>query len=776
MTDQLDQWRAIDGAGDHPTNGDWGKTGAVEVRLTAADGNAYEGLSGGDRPSARAISNAAVKQSGDTETEAGFSDFLWAWGQFIDHDLDLTGESEETAPIAVPIGDPEFDPLGTGAATIGFHRSTYTDTGSERAYGNEITSFLDASNVYGSSQAQSDAIRGEGGKMLLDANEFLPKDADGQYMGGDVRSGENVGLTSMHTLFAREHNRIVDELAERDPDLSDEALYTLARRIVEGEVQKITYDEFLPKILGEGALGDYAGFDASVDPTISVEFSTAAFRFGHTLLSPEIQRLAEDGADAATALALRDAFFNPTAFAETGVDPILRGLADGKSQDMDPMLIEDVRSFLFGPPGAGGFDLASLNIQRGRDHGLQSYNDMRESLGLDRKASFGDITSDPAIAAKLAEAYGDVDAIDAWVGGLAEDSFGNGLVGELFHTVIADQFHRVRAGDKYWSEANPLPDVAQGIGLGSLSEIILANTGIDAIQADVFYSYDRQGGGVDDDRLYGSDDRDLLLGGDGDDKLYGHDGEDHLEGGAGKDRLVGGNGDDMLFGQDGRDALRGGLGDDEAFGGAGDDTLAGDDGNDWLEGGDGDDRMYGQDGHDGMVGGAGRDRMFGGADHDELFGGEGDDLVDGGAGFDMVHGGAGNDILRGGDGGDILDGGDGDDRIYANFGNDDLKGGDGDDQLHGGPGADRLEGGAGNDILYGGSEPDTYVFSGTFGDDVLRGFSDGDVLEFHGFTFEDLAFNEASSVTISAGDQGSIKLLGVGADDLHDGALVFLDG
>lgn len=776
MTDTLDQWRAIDGEGDHPTNGDWGKTGALEIRLTDYDADAYGGLAGSDLPSARAISNAVVKQSGDTETEAGFSDFLWTWGQFVDHDLDLTGESEDAAPIAVPIGDPEFDPLGTGDATIGFHRSTYTDIDGERAYGNEITSFLDASNVYGSSQAQSDAIRGVGGKMLLDSDDYLPKDADGQYMGGDVRSGENVGLTSMHTLFAREHNRIVDELADRDPDLSDEALYTLARRVVEGEIQKITYEEFLPKILGEDALDDYTGFDASVDPTISVEFSTAAYRFGHTLLSPEIQRLAEDGADAASALALRDAFFNPTAFAETGVDPILRGLADGKSQDMDPMIVEDVRSFLFGQPGAGGFDLASLNIQRGRDHGLQSYNDMRESLGLDRKESFEDITSDAVIAAKLAEAYGDVDAIDAWVGGLAEDSFGGGLLGELFHTVVADQFHRVRAGDKYWSEANPLPDVADGIGFGSLSEIILANTGIDGIQTDVFYSYNRQGGGDGNDRLYGGADRDLLLGGDGNDKLYGNDGTDHLEGGAGKDRLVGGDGDDILFGQDDRDALRGGMGDDEAFGGEGDDTLAGDSGDDWLEGGEGDDRIYGQDGHDGMTGGAGRDRMFGGADHDELSGGEGDDLVDGGSGFDMIHGDAGDDILRGGDGGDILDGGDGDDRIYANFGDDDLKGGAGDDQLHGGPGEDRLEGGAGDDILFGGSEADTYVFSGAFGHDVLRGFSDGDVLEFHGLAYEDLVFSEASSVTITTGDQSSVKLLGVSADDLHDGALVFLDG
>jgi peroxidase len=376
-------------------------------------------------------------------------DMLWSWVKFVDHDLDLTVEGEEAAPFTVPMGDPDFDQLGTGEATVGFHRSNHTDIGGERAYGNEITSYLDASMVYGSSEDQHAAILGGGGKMLLDDDGLLPKDSAGQYMGGDVRSGENVGLTSLHTVFAPEHNRIVDELAERDPGLSDEALYTLARRIVETEIQKITYDEFLPKILGEGALDEYAGFDADVNPTVSVEFSTAAFRFGHTLLSPTIQRLAENGGDAADALELREAFFASTVFAETGVDLILRGLADGKSQAYDPMLVEDVRSFLFGQPGAGGFDLASLNIQRGRDHGLQSYNDMREALGLDRKVSFAEISSNPDIAARLEEACGDVDMIDAWVGGLAEDSFGDGLVGELFHLIIADQFDRVRAGDKY---------------------------------------------------------------------------------------------------------------------------------------------------------------------------------------------------------------------------------------------------------------------------------------------------------------------------------------
>ena len=629
--------------------------------------------------------------------------------------------------------------------------------------------------VYGSSEDQHAAIRGDGGKMLLDDDGFLPKDSAGQYMGGDVRSGENVGLTSLHTVFAREHNRIVDELADRDPDLSDDALYTLARRVVETEIQKITYDEFLPKILGEGALGDYAGFDADVNPTISVEFSTAAFRFGHTLLSPTIQRLAENGGDAADALELREAFFNPAAFAETGVDPILRGLADGKSQAYDPMLVEDVRSFLFGAPGQGGFDLASLNIQRGRDHGLQSYNDMREALGLDRKASFAEISSNPDIAARLEEAYGDVDLIDAWVGGLAEDSFGGGLVGELFHLIIADQFERVRAGDKFWGENNPLPDVAQGIGLNSLSEIVKANTNIEALQDDIFLSYDRQGGGDGDDWIIGSQDRDLLTGGDGDDGLFGRDHDDHLEGGKGDDTLNGGAGDDVIYGGAGDDSIRGAVGDDEAIGGAGHDWIAGGSGNDVIKGGAGHDELFGQNGDDVISGGSGFDLIFGGADDDTLSGGAGGDKLVGGYGADRLNGGNGEDELFGGSGEDSLNGGADSDKLYGQNGHDDLAGGKGDDYLRGGAGDDHLEGGAGDDTLRGDYGNDIYVFGKDFGNDVVSGFSEGDTLEFHGLTLENLHISSGNNVTISAGDQGSVKLLGVHADDLDHGALVFLD-
>ena len=103
-----------------------------------------------------------------------------------------------------------------------------------------------------------------------------------------------------------------------------------------------------------------------------VIFSTACFRVGHTLLSPTLLRLGEAGTIPEGNIPLAAAFFAPEAIIlDGGIDPILRGLAAQPAQEIDPQVIGAVRNFLFGPPGAGGLDLASLNIQRGRDHGLR---------------------------------------------------------------------------------------------------------------------------------------------------------------------------------------------------------------------------------------------------------------------------------------------------------------------------------------------------------------------------------------------------------------------
>jgi hypothetical protein len=200
-----------------------------------------------------------------------------------------------------------------------------------------------------------------------------------------VRANEQVGLTALHTLFMREHNRLCVKIKKDHPDLSGEEIYQRARAYVGALMQVITYREFLPLLIGRYALRPYWGYNKRVNPGIINEFSTAAYRFGHSMLSPTLMCIKKNGEPAqGCPLPLRDAFFAPDTFKKIGLDALLRGLVTQKPQEVDVHLVDDVRNFLFGPPGAGGFDLASLNMQRGRDHGPPTYNTVLKMFGYSK--------------------------------------------------------------------------------------------------------------------------------------------------------------------------------------------------------------------------------------------------------------------------------------------------------------------------------------------------------------------------------------------------------
>lgn len=78
---------------------------------------------------------------------------------------------------------------------------------------------------------------------------------------GDDRVNQNTGVTVLQVLMLREHNRVCDELLQLNPLWDDETIYQEARRVVVAEVQRITYDAYLPVILGR--LYTYSSFMAS---------------------------------------------------------------------------------------------------------------------------------------------------------------------------------------------------------------------------------------------------------------------------------------------------------------------------------------------------------------------------------------------------------------------------------------------------------------------------------------------------------------------------------
>ncbi len=472
-------FRTIDGYGnniDHPQRG---AVGIQLLRLTGAYyGNGYSEPAGADRPSTRVVSNIGCAQTDSVPNAAGASDLFWQWGQFLDHDIDLNGHTGEYLPIPVPEDDPYFAP-GT---EIPLFRSAYdpaTGTDNPRQQINNITAFIDASNVYGSDPVRAAALRTYDGtgRLKMSPGGLLPFNTEGLdndggpdptlFLAGDLRANEQVGLTAVPTLFVREHNRLARWIKATHPFLSGEEVYQRARSIVGAEMQVITYKEFLPLLLGPYALEPYVGYQPEVDPGISNIFSTAAYRFGHSMLSPTLLRLNAFAKPIPEGhLALGEAFFAPQELVNTGIEPLLRGLASQVAQEVDALVVDGVRNTLFRQP----FDLVALNMQRGRDHGLPGYNQARVDLGLDPVSSFADISSDPVVQDKLETIFGDVDKIDVWVGGLAEDHVFDAMVGELFFHVLKGQFERLRDGDRFWYQ-----NVYRGVELQMLENTTLAD-------------------------------------------------------------------------------------------------------------------------------------------------------------------------------------------------------------------------------------------------------------------------------------------------------------
>lgn len=493
----IERFRSIDGSDNNRAHPNWGTPGNHLRRISPpvyADGIGEP--AGGDRRIAREVSNLVFDQAESILNRRRMSSMVWQWGQFLDHDIDLTEAADplESWPIQVPTGDIFFDPFSTGTAEIGFFRSEYgitTGVTRPRQQVNFITAWMDGSNVYGSDDETANELRAfQGGLMKTSAGDLLPLGDDGLFMAGDIRANEQTGLTAMHTLFAREHNRVARRYAILKPHLTDEQIYVRARRLTIGVMQAITVNEFLPALMGPQPLKPYRGYRPDVSPKIINCFSTAAYRLGHSMLPTELERLSNDGQPLEGGpVALREAFFNPTLILADGIEPYLMGLCNQQCQELDAKIVDDVRNFLFGPPGAGGFDLASLNIQRGRDHGLPDYNTLRVAAGLPAVRSFSDITADVDLQISLAEAYDfDVNNIDAWVGMLSEDHVNGGSVGPSIFAILATQFEALRDGDRFWYEKNMSSSEIQRMNRTRLSDIIRRNTTItvDDIEKDVF--------------------------------------------------------------------------------------------------------------------------------------------------------------------------------------------------------------------------------------------------------------------------------------------------
>jgi len=517
-----------DGSGvniDHPEYGVAGsELSRFSERYPTTDGENLTFWDRPDVPNPREISNSLCHEDQSHPDSQGLSDYNWLWGQFITHDIDHTTTQDGRTPdqdqpdtAYIPISENDEWMGFPGGLQMRFFRSLVANgTGdgdplNQREHPNTITTWIDGSVVYGSDVARADWLReNRGGRMKVsdfEEGDLLPQanyaedpttpgmsfagfNFSNSFVAGDGRANEHVALLSMHTLFVREHNRLAGEILERNPDWSDEQIYQYARHINIGLIESITYNEFLPSLGIE--LDPYEGYNSTIDPSISNEFATVAFRMGHSQIGSTMFRLNETRMPSPQGhLTLREGFFDVSPITEGGgIAPILRGLAYNVQPENDLMFVDDLRNQMFGPPGAGGMDLCAIDTQRGRDHGVPDFNTVREAFGLARYTNWSDFSSDNATIEALNNTYPDVDSVDAFIGMLAEDHIENSALGETMHVIIKEQFTRLRDGDRlyYGSEFSELADIQDQIDSTTLADIILRNTEIERIQCNVFFS------------------------------------------------------------------------------------------------------------------------------------------------------------------------------------------------------------------------------------------------------------------------------------------------
>jgi hypothetical protein len=345
-----------------------------------------------------------------------------------------------------------------------------------------------------------------GGRMLVEAETNLlprvqsvlpsPQFPSTLFVCGDFfpRCNETPGLTMIHTLFVREHNRKVAEYAAENPSLTDEQLFQLGRRWVTSLIQSITVNEFLPTLTGE-KVAKYKGHKPSVNGRIGMEFEQSLYRVGHTLLPRELQRFGSPGGHSPLpALDLGETLFqSPNLFQTSAdLDALVRGFIRQPHEKVDCVVADGVRNTLVvDQPGTAGtlFDLPAINIVRGRELGLPSYNLARVGFGLPPVNRFAD-AFDTKAAERLRSVYSNPNQVDLFAGGICEKAAHprTGHTGPLITAVLHRQVRDLRDADRFWYQNILTKEEIQEVESYKLSDLILNNTGLkpEEINSDAF--------------------------------------------------------------------------------------------------------------------------------------------------------------------------------------------------------------------------------------------------------------------------------------------------
>lgn len=608
--------RTSDGVGNNVANPEWGAKDHEMIRVTP---NSYIDGKGAFIPKVifgpngpvpnpawiepRDISSKVMAQPKDANgkdidipNSFGINEFFQFFGQFLTHDI---------AEAALNGTEPLVGPNAIAGLPFPFVRTpSPLDENGVRQQTTDETSFLDLSQVYGHSDTILNLLREEGSARLLtggaDGN-MLPTFTEvaghhnvdvasvrvallgtfpgafnpEQFAVGDNRGNQNASLLTHHLMWVRNHNYHVDQLEKMFPSWTNEEIFEAARAMNEAEWQNVVYTEYLTKLLGEGAIDAYSGYDPTVDPSVINEWTTVAFRFGHDQSNNEFKTLNEAGGS--TGLFTLAASFQlgntAQAIRNSGqMDDWVRGQLSVHTQEIDGKVVEGNRNLLFGIPGPNGLpivDLEVFDIMRGRDHGVGNYLTLYaglfgNKLGFNQYDSFEEFAArndlDAATLAALKDVYKDnIANADSIVMGLLEKPHGTGMLGETFAFLTVMQFENLRDGDRQFYierfKYNPL--LIEEVEKTSLADIIARTTGIDHIYHDAFAAHTRKAGTDAGETLDGTDKADLLIALGGNDTIKAGAGNDDIHAGKGNDKIWGGTGaDHFIFDKkSGRDTI-----------------------------------------------------------------------------------------------------------------------------------------------------------------------------------------------------------------------------
>jgi peroxidase len=354
------------------------------------------------------------------------------------------------------------------------------------------TTPIDASTIYGNCLKDANELREFKAGLLKDSSsrflmnlgfeeendcgdyhkKFYPHDKTPCFKSGDSYVNNNPFKTALVTSLFREHNRLASRLSQINPNWDDERLFQESRKIIGAVMEVITYKEFLPSILSPDIMEAYqlnllsgpyyTEYNALINPATSVEFTSSVMRsIGHSMISSNTTLSFFNGTT--VLYPLKETFFWVRALEDGYIDALNRGSLT-QAINIPDIYIDDVaRNFMmkvhssYGPEY--GWDIASLDINRGRDHGVASYVTFRSlcqpSFDV-TSVSFEAFASESVMsvtnANKLSQVYESPEDVDLYTGILMENPLPGSLIGSTGNCLWGREFYAHKFGDRYYFE------------------------------------------------------------------------------------------------------------------------------------------------------------------------------------------------------------------------------------------------------------------------------------------------------------------------------------